>query len=310
MVEADWFSPWILGLLGLCIGSFLNVVIHRLPRMMEREWLNDIADFLQDHALLQRVLSPTAPRAEEIRLLGKTLADESSALPALGLARPRSRCPSCGHVLHWHENIPLLGWLRLRGKCSACGTPIGMRYPIVEATTGLLFAAVALKFGAGATTLVYCAAVALLIAAALIDLDTTLLPDNLTFPLAGLGLLAAWLGWTPVSLQESALGLLFGYASLWAVAFLFFLLRGVRGMAEGDFKLLAGLGALLGWKLLLPIILLSSVVGAAVGLFLMLARQHRRDVPIPFGPYLVGGGLAALFFGNTLLGLLLPGLLA
>ncbi len=310
MVEADWFSPWILGLLGLCIGSFLNVVIHRLPRMMEREWLNDIADFLQDHALLQRVLSPTAPRAEEIRLLGKTLADESSALPALGLARPRSRCPSCGHVLYWHENIPLLGWLRLRGKCSACGTPIGMRYPIVEATTGLLFAAVALKFGAGATTLVYCAAVALLIAAALIDLDTTLLPDNLTFPLAGLGLLAAWLGWTPVPLQEAALGLLFGYASLWAVAFLFFLLRGVRGMAEGDFKLLAGLGALLGWKLLLPIILLSSVVGAAVGLFLMLARQHRRDVPIPFGPYLVGGGLAALFFGNTLLGLLLPGLSA
>jgi leader peptidase (prepilin peptidase)/N-methyltransferase len=147
---------------------------------------------------------------------------------------------------------------------------------------------------------VYCLALSLLLVAALIDLDTTLLPDELTFPLIGLGLVAAWLHWTPVSLNDSALGALFGYFSLWAVAYGYKLLRGVQGMAEGDFRLLAGLGALLGWQMLFAIILLSSCVGAVVGVFLILAKGHQREVPIPFGPYLAGGGMVALFFGTQL----------
>ena len=175
-----------------------------------------------------------------------------------------------------------------------------MRYPLIEALTGGLFFAVAWHHGPTAAALVGCTAVALLVAMAFIDLDTTLLPDDLTFPLVGLGLASAWLGWTPVSLEDAALGTLFGYFSLWFIATLYRVLRGVEGMAEGDFKLLAGLGALLGWKLLPSIILLSSAVGAAVGLFLIFGRGHLKDKPIPFGPYLAGGGVAAMFFGNQL----------
>lgn len=299
-------SPAALAVLGLCIGSFLNVVIYRLPLIMEREWLSDTAEFLQDRAMLQRVLGAPDKRQDEIAKFGERLEQHCEPLPPLSLARPRSRCPHCVHVLAWHENLPVLGWLRLGGKCSACKAPISARYPLVEAGTALAFAAVAWVFGPGPATVVYAIAVALLIAAALIDLDTTLLPDSLNFALAGLGLAAAWQHWTPVSLESSALGLLFGYFSLWAVATLYQLLRGRRGMAEGDFKLLAALGALLGWQQLLPVILLSSAVGAVVGIFMVVARGHERNVPIPFGPYLAGGGLAALFYGPQLLALLLP----
>jgi leader peptidase (prepilin peptidase) / N-methyltransferase len=301
-----WFSPWVLGALGLCIGSFLNVVVHRMPRLMEREWIADLGDFLKDREEVQRVLGLKGRQVEEFERFGQQLARANDAMPKLGLVKPRSRCPSCGHQLAWHENVPLFGWLRLRGKCSACGVRISARYPVVEALTGLLFAVTAWTFGPSSTTLVYCTAIALLVAAAFIDLDTTLLPDDLTFPLAGLGLMAAWLQWTPIGLADSALGLLFGYFSLWAVAYLYKLVRGRIGMAEGDFKLLAGLGALLGWQQLLPIILLSSGVGAAVGVGLILLGRHKMERPIPFGPYLVGGGLAALFFGQTLLRLILP----
>src|SRR5574340_1143353 len=224
----------------------------------------------------------------------------ATRLPALGLARPRSRCPACGHPIAWHENIPLLSWLKLRGKCSACGAPIPARYPVVEALTGLLFAAVAWQFGPTPATAVYGIAVAVLIAAAFIDLDTTLLPDNLTLPLVGLGIVAAWQRWIPVSLGDAALGAFFGYFALWLIARTYKLLRGADGMAEGDFKLLAGLGALLGWQALPSVVLLSSAVGAAVGIYLIAARGHKREVPIPFGPYLAGGGIAALFFGAPL----------
>jgi len=182
-----------------------------------------------------------------------------------------------------------------------------VRYPLVEALTAALFAAAALHAGPTAAAAVYCVALALLVAAAFIDLDTTLLPDDLTLPLIGLGLVAAWQGWLPVTLPDAALGAFFGYFSLWAVAFVYKLLRGVQGMAEGDFKLLAGLGALLGWQALPGIILLSSAVGAVVGIFLIVARGHGRNVPIPFGPYLAGGGVAALFFGTPMSGLW-PGL--
>lgn len=301
MATSDWLlSPWALGLLGLVIGSFLNVVIHRLPQLLERGWLGDAAAFLQDRAAMGRVLGAPDKRLDALASQGQALADEVERLPALSLARPRSRCPACGHTLAWHENIPLLSWLVLRGRCSACGTRIPVRYPIVEALTGLLFAAAAAHLGPGPAAVVWCTALALLVAAAFIDLDTTLLPDDLTLPLVGLGLLAAWQGWTRVSLPDAALGALFGYFSLWAVAFLYKLLRGVQGMAEGDFKLLAGLGALLGWQALPGIILLSSAVGAVVGIFMILFRGHGRQVPIPFGPYLAGGGVAALFFGPQL----------
>ena len=296
-------SPWALGIVGLAIGSFLNVVIHRLPQMLEREWLGDAGGYLQDSAAITRVLAATPARQAELAHQGQTLAAEVGALPAMSLSRPRSRCPHCGHVLAWHENIPLLSWLRLGGKCSACGTAISARYPLVEALTAALFAAAALQAGPSAAALVYCIALALLVAAAFIDFDTTLLPDDLTLPLIGLGLVAAWQGWTPVSLPDAALGAFFGYFSLWAVAFAYKLLRGVQGMAEGDFKLLAGLGALLGWQALPSIILLSSAVGAVVGIFLIVVRGHGRNVPIPFGPYLAGGGVAALFFGAQLGGL-------
>ena len=301
MSTSDWLlSPAVLGLLGLAIGSFLNVVIHRLPQLLERGWLGDAAAFLQDGAAMGRVLRAPTPRLDELARQGQALGDEVAALPALGLARPRSRCPACGHALAWHENIPLLSWLRLRGRCSACGSSISARYPLVEALTGALFAAAAWHLGPGAATVVWCVALAVLVAAAFIDLDTTLLPDDLTLPLIGLGLIAAWQGWTAVSLPDAALGALFGYLSLWSVAFLYKLLRGVQGMAEGDFKLLAGLGALLGWQALPGIILLSSAVGAVVGICMILFRGHGRQVPIPFGPYLAGGGVAALFFGPQL----------
>ena len=301
MTGLDWLlSPWALGLLGLVIGSFLNVVVHRKPQVLEREWLADVAAYLQDRAAMRRILGAGEKRLEALTQQGQTLDTELAALPALSLSRPRSRCPACGHQLAWHENLPLLGWLRLGGRCSACRTRISVRYPLVELLTGLLFAAAAWHGGPTAATLVYCTALALLVAAAFIDLDTTLLPDDLTLPLVALGLLAAWLGWTPLRLHDAALGTLFGYGALWAVALLYKLLRGVQGMAEGDFKLLAGLGALLGWQALPSIIMLSSAVGAAVGIYLIVAKGHGRQVPIPFGPYLAGGGVAALFFGPQL----------
>ena len=306
-IHAPWLvlllSPWALGILGLAIGSFLNVVIHRLPQLLEREWLGDAGGYLQDGGAIARVLAASPARQAELAQQGLALATEVEALPAMSLSRPRSRCPQCGHVLAWHENIPLLGWLRLGGKCAACDTRISVRYPLVEALTAALFAGAALLAGPTAAAPVYCVALALLVAAAFIDFDTTLLPDDLTLPLIGLGLVAAWQGWTPVSLADAALGAFFGYFSLWAVAFAYKLLRGVQGMAEGDFKLLAGLGALLGWQALPSIILLSSAVGAMVGIFMIVARGHGRNVPIPFGPYLAGGGVAALFFGAQLGGL-------
>ncbi len=304
----DWLlSPWALGLLGLVIGSFLNVVIHRLPQLLERDWLGDVGGYLQDSATMARVLGAAPARTAELARQGAALAAEVAALPRLSLSKPRSRCPKCGRTLAWHENIPLLGWLRLGGKCAGCGGAISRRYPLVEAITAALFAGAAVLAGPSAAAAVYCVALALLVAAAFIDLDTTLLPDDLTLPLIGLGLVAAWQHWTPISLPDAALGGFFGYFSLWAVAFVYKLVRGVQGMAEGDFKLLAGLGALLGWQALPSIILLSSAVGAVVGIFMIVFRGHGREVPIPFGPYLAGGGMAALFFGPQLMGLW-PGL--
>lgn len=301
-----WLSPWVLGILGLCIGSFLNVVIHRLPLMLEREWLHDSAAQLIDPDVMARVAGVPKADAEKLAKAVDAYGTKIEELPPLSIAAPRSRCPHCGHQLRWHENLPLVGWLRLGGKCSACKAPISRRYPIIELITGLAFAALSWRFGAQPTTLLWCGFVSALIALAMIDLDTTLLPDDITQPLLWAGLLAALLGWIPTSLEKSVIGAAAGYVSLWTIARAYEKLRGQIGMANGDFKLLAGLGAWLGWPMLLPIILLSSAVGAVVGIYMVLFRGHGREVPIPFGPYLAGGGLAALFFGHELLLLLYP----
>jgi leader peptidase (prepilin peptidase) / N-methyltransferase len=299
-----FLSPWALAVLGLCVGSFLNVVVHRLPQMLLREWWRETADFQLAETQAWTPVFGALPRpAAAFTAAARAIEDGLRGLGALTLLRPRSRCPACGHALKWHENVPVLGWLKLRGRCSACRTPISRRYPIVEAATAALFAICGVTFGAQPTTLLWCLVIALLIAMALIDLDTTLLPDGLTLPLIGLGLLAALNGWTGVSVPDAVIGTLVGYGSLWLLSALYRALRGVPGMAEGDFKMLAGLGALLGWKALPSVVLLSSAVGAAAGIALIAFKGHKREVPIPFGPYLAGGGLAAVFYGDALLAL-------
>ena len=272
-------SPLVLAVLGLLIGSFLNVVIHRLPLMMERGW-----------------------RTESAELLGVKI-DE---VPAVTLSSPRSRCPSCGHPIRWYENIPVVSYLVLRGRCSACGTPISARYPAIEVLTAALFGACGIYFGAQPAVLLWCGLVATLVALAFIDLDTSFLPDDLTLPLMWAGIVSAALGWIPVTLGASVGGAVAGYLSLWFVFHAYRLIRGKEGMGAGDFKLLAALGAWMGWQAIPSIILLASAVGAIVGIALIVFRQHDREVPIPFGPYLAGGGVAALFFGESLSRLWMP----
>ena len=268
-------SPWMLALLGLLIGSFLNVVIHRLPQMLERGWKLDSAE-----------------------MLGLTIEPP----PEITLSRPRSRCPSCGHQIAWHENIPVLSWLRLGGKCSACKTRISARYPFVEIFTGLLFAAVAWRFGAQPTTLLWCGFVAVLVALAGIDWDTTLLPDNLTLPLLWAGLAAAAIGWT-IPLSQAVWGAVAGYLSLWSVYWFFKKATGKEGMGYGDFKLLAALGAWLGVQMTLPIVLGASVLGAVVGIFMKATGALREGRFVPFGPFLAGAGIVVLLAGqNRVLG--------
>ena len=268
------FSPAVLAALGLCIGSFLNVVIHRLPMMMERAWRVDSAELLE-------------VKIEEIA--------------PISLAAPRSRCPSCGHEIRWYENIPVVSYLLLGGKCSACKAPISMRYPAVEVLTAGLFAACGWHFGAQPAALLWCGLAATLVALAFIDLDTQYLPDDLTMPLMWAGIVSSALGWIPTPLNASVAGAVAGYGSLWLVCHAYRIIRGREGMGAGDFKLLAALGAWLGWSMIPLIILLSSAVGAVVGIALVVGRRHDREVPIPFGPYLAGGGLVALLFGDTLM---------
>ncbi|HUG24577.1 prepilin peptidase [Piscinibacter sp.] len=262
-------SPPILALLGLCIGSFLNVVIHRLPQMLERGWKLDSAE-----------------------MLGVKIAEP----PAVTLSTPRSRCPSCGHQIAWHENIPVLSYLRLAGKCSACKTRISPRYPFIEILTGVLFAATAWRFGAEPTTLLWCGFVAVLVALAGIDWDTTLLPDNLTLPLLWAGLVGSALGWT-IPLSSSLWGAVAGYLSLWSVYWIFKKATGKEGMGYGDFKLLAALGAWLGVQMILPIVLAASVLGAVVGIVMKMTGALREGRYVPFGPFLAGAGIVVMLAG-------------
>ncbi len=266
------------GIFGLLIGSFLNVVVYRIPRMMELQWQAECAAYT---AGMQEPAQPAPPPPETFNLM-----------------TPRSRCPHCGHQVRWYENIPVLSYvLLLRGRCSECKKPISARYPVVELATAALFFFCVQRWGATPAGLAWCIFCALLVALALIDWDTTLLPDDLTLPLLWAGLLAAALQWTATPLLDAVLGAAAGYVSLWAVYWGFKLATGKEGMGYGDFKLFAALGAWFGWQALVPLILLASVVGAVVGIAMKFSSGLREGGYIPFGPFLAGAGLIGLVFG-------------
>ena len=269
-------TPWLLitaaVLLGLVVGSFLNVVIHRLPRMLEQGW-----------------------RAECAELNGDPLPSGET----FNLVLPRSRCPHCGHQIRAIENVPVLSYLALRGRCAACKASISPRYPVVEALAGVLAGYVAWRFGASAAAAGAMIFVWTMIALAFIDLDTFYLPDNLTLPLLWTGLLFN-IGATFTDLTSAVIGAAAGYLVLWTVFWAYKLATGKEGMGYGDFKLLAAIGAWLGWKMLPLVILLSSFVGAVIGIALIVLARRGRNVPIPFGPYLALAGLIALFCGEQL----------
>lgn len=258
---------------GLLVGSFLNVVIYRIPKMMQRESDNYVAN----------ELGKELPHTDRFNLMV-----------------PRSACPHCGHQITALENIPVISWLFLRGKCSQCKAPISARYPAIELLTGVLSGLMVWTFGSGWMGLATLVFLWLLISMTFIDVDTQLLPDDLTYPLLWLGLLLNLDG-TFVPLRDAVIGAAAGYLALWAVYWLFKLATGKEGMGYGDFKLLAALGAWLGWKMLPTIILLSSVVGAIVGISLIVFARRGRDKPIPFGPYLAAAGLIALLYGGPIL---------
>ncbi|MBP7519370.1 MAG: prepilin peptidase [Leptothrix sp. (in: Bacteria)] len=287
--------PLGLGLVGLCIGSFLNVVVHRLPRQMERQWWSEVGHQLGDEDSYRQVLAADPP-AEQATLSWRLL-KALEALPPMGLSRPRSRCPHCSHTIRAHENIPVLSWLLLRGRCSACQASIGLRYPLVEVGCGLLFALIGWRFDAQPVALLWCGFAATLLAASLIDWDTTLLPDSLTLPLLWAGLVAAALGWN-LPLEQALWGVVIGYMSLWSVYWFFKLATGKEGMGGGDFKLLAALGAWLGPTMLLPVILGASVLGAIVGLAMKAGGALREGRYVPFGPFLAGAGLVVMLAGS------------
>ena len=295
-VPPDWLlHPATLALLGLAIGSFLNVVIHRLPLMLERQWWNDVVHQLSDAESYRRVFGLAPPAS--ISTTSSGLGESIRGLQHLGLARPASRCPTCQHRIRPHENIPVLSWLMLRGRCSACKATISLRYPLVELLCAMLFAAIGWRFGAQPVALLWCAFVATLIALSMIDWDTTVLPDAMTLPLLWAGLLAAMLGWT-VPLTVAVIGACAGYLSLWTVYWFFKLATGKEGMGYGDFKLLAALGAWLGWQALLPIILVASVLGAVIGILMKISGALREGRYVPFGPFLAGAGVLLVLVGT------------
>src|SRR5574344_1315332 len=264
------------GLLGLLIGSFLNVVIHRLPKMMERQWALEYAHYAAEQS-------------------GNALPQEQTA--PFGLSHPRSACPHCQHAIRWYENIPVLSYLWLRGRCAGCKTRISLRYPLVELLTGALFALCAWRWGLSPTAGAWAVFCALLVALAGIDWDTTLLPDDLTYPLLWAGLIAAALQWINVTLFAAVMGAVAGYLSLWSVYWAFKLATGKEGMGYGDFKLFAALGAWFGWQALVPIILMASVIGAVIGIALKINSKLREGGYVPFGPFLAGGGFFSLIWG-------------
>lgn len=271
-----------LGLLGLLVGSFLNVVIHRLPKMMERRWAAECAE-LGDNA-------------------DKEAQPEQATF---NLMVPRSRCPHCGHAIQWFENIPVVSYMALGGKCRACRAGISLRYPVVELVCAALFAWCGWHWGLGWTALAWSGFSAALLALACIDWDTTLLPDDITLPLLWAGLSAAAIGLIDTSLSNAFWGAVAGYLSLWLVYWAFKLATGKEGMGYGDFKLYAALGAWLGWQALIAVILMASLIGAATGIGIKIFSQLREGGYVPFGPFLAIAGLTAMIAGpESILGLI------
>ncbi|NCF18553.1 MAG: prepilin peptidase [Haliea sp.] len=272
--QLNWFLPLCLLLLGLVVGSFLNVVIYRLPLMMESRWRRDCCELLE--------------------------VEQEKPEKPLGLATPNSHCPHCKAAIKPWQNIPVVSYLALGGKCANCGTGISWRYPAIETVTGLMTLVLAWHFSASPALLGAALFTWALIALTMIDVDHQLLPDDITLPLVWLGLLFN-LGETYVSLQDAVIGAMAGYMILWSIYWLFKLLTGKEGMGYGDFKLLAALGAWLGWQILPVIILLSSLVGAVCGIALMVIKRRGKEIPIPFGPYLAAAGWIALLWGEDIL---------
>lgn len=269
MLSLEIVQAGVFGIIGLLVGSFLNVVIYRLPKMMEKQWAAEVAEFKEE-----------------------TLPDEA----VFNLMLPRSKCPKCSHQIKWYENIPVLSYLFLQAKCSACKTPISLRYPTIELVTGSLFFYCIWRWGLTPTGLAWCGFSATLLSLSMIDWDTTLLPDDMTLPLLWAGLLIAALKVTNVSLESATWGAAVGYFSLWLIYWVFKLITGKEGMGYGDFKLFAALGAWFGWEALIPIILMASILGAVIGIALKFSSNLREGGYIPFGPFLGLAGFSAMFF--------------
>jgi leader peptidase (prepilin peptidase)/N-methyltransferase len=283
--------------LGLLVGSFLNVVIYRIPVMLEREWRADHED----------------PPVEVKSGVSVPVPTKAGKEPPFNLVVPRSACPSCRTPIKAVHNIPVVSWLALKGKCAACGVPIPSRYPLVEALTGVLFAAVAWKLGFGWPAFAGMLLTAFLIALVFIDFDTQYLPDRLTLPLLWIGLLLAWWGPAPQGgpippdLRDSVMGAAAGYMSLWVISkgYERLMKLDVDSMGHGDFKLLAALGAWFGWKMLLPIVLAAALVGSIAGIFIIWQRRLGKDVHISFGPFLAAAGWVVLMCGHEVVDLYL-----
>ncbi len=312
MLVSQGVDAALAALLGLLIGSFLNVVIYRLPAMMLRGWLEESVGNLMapesGPSLWRQVLGPKGPAIPSVLERGASdAAVVLEALPPLTLSRPASRCGHCGHGIRWYENIPVVSYVALRGRCSSCRVSISPRYPAVEIATSAFFALCAWRYGFTLTGALWAAFAALLICQFLIDLDTQLLPDSLNYALLWLGLGAAALGLTGIALSSAVWGAVFGYLSLWLVYHAYRLATGKEGMGYGDFKLLAALGAWLGADYLIGIVLVSSLVGAVLGLLLLAAgRLANKNIPMSFGPFLAGAGLVCLAIGPAEVRRLVP----
>jgi leader peptidase (prepilin peptidase)/N-methyltransferase len=305
MPVSQGFDAVLAGVLGLLIGSFLNVVIYRTPVMMYRDWLSDaVANLMTSKdvpSLWSLVFGPKAVPPAGLEAAADKAAVAIENLAPFDLTRPASRCGACGHKIRWYQNIPVLSYLFLRGRCASCKTSISARYPLVELVTSALFALCGWRFGLTPAGALWAAFAALLICQFLIDFDTQFLPDSLNYTLLWLGLIGAAMGWTGVPLSSAVWGAVFGYLSLWLVYHAYRLVTGKEGMGYGDFKLLAALGVWLGADYLIAIILVSSLVGAVIGLTLrVVGKLAHKDIPIAFGPFLAGAGLVCLVIGPEL----------
>ncbi|MEN7343160.1 MAG: A24 family peptidase [Pseudomonadota bacterium] len=285
--QAPWLFYVMVFAFSLLVGSFLNVVIYRLPKMMEMAWDEQLAELAAEKS-------------------GESLETKSEQKETFNLSKPRSACPHCGHQIRWYENIPVISWLFLRGKCSNCQARISIRYPLVELSTALLSLLVALRFGIGYETLVGVGLTWTLVALSGIDIDTQLLPDNITLPLVWAGLVVSLFPQPDattlfVDPRTAIIGAIAGYLSLWSVFQLFKIVTGKEGMGYGDFKLLAALGAFLGWQKLPLIVMLSAVVGAVYGVAMIALSKQKQGQPMPFGPWLAAAGFIAMLYGDDLI---------